>query len=85
MRMTRSPLRWWSKLGNNLEIIASKVIECLKISPKTSISALAEKVGAENKDIKRTLQRLRDAGLLVREGAKRNGSWRVVGLEKLVD
>lgn len=71
---------WRPELGNKPEIIASKVIESLKRNPKTTIRALSEEIGTGNKDIKKTLQKLRDAGLLVREGAKRNGTWRVVGL-----
>lgn len=74
---------WRPGSENNLEIIASKIIEYLKSNPKMSVKMLSAEIGAENKDIKRALQRLRGAGLLVREGAKRNGSWRVVGLERI--
>ena len=73
---------WRPEPENKLEMIASKVIECFRKDPKISIRRLADGVGAENKDVKKAIQTLRDAGLLVREGAKRNGSWRIVELQK---
>jgi predicted HTH transcriptional regulator len=51
------------------------LLEILKSNPTITIPKLAELTGKSQRSISRELRELQDAGLLWREGARKNGRW----------
>ena len=56
----------------------NNVLDILKTNPKATIPDLAELTRKSQRSIARELREHQDAGLLRREGARKNGHWTVI-------
>ncbi len=65
-----------SRRGSN--ILENKVISLLKKDPSASYELLAHDTEVSASTIKRLLQGLKMKGIIIRNGSKRGGTWRVV-------
>ena len=64
--------------GETLGKTPSDVLRLLRDQPGLSAPQLAERVGKSRSAIERAVKKLREAGLLVRVGPDKGGSWRVI-------
>jgi len=53
----------------------NSLLEILKSNPTATISELIEATGKSQSSVSRELKNYQDAGLLVREGSRKNGRW----------
>lgn len=60
---------------NNLNSIDEKVLFILQNNPSISRKDLSNKLNVSDSSIKRLLNKLKDDGIIKREGSKRNGKW----------
>lgn len=60
---------------NNLNSIDVKVLFILQNNPSISRKDLSNKLNVSDSSIKRLLNKLKDDGIIKREGSKRNGKW----------
>ncbi len=58
--------------------IRQAIIERIKDKPQISAAALAEEISVTQRTVERYIQKLREAGVLVRHGAARGGYWEIV-------
>ena len=65
--------------GETLGKTPSDVLRLLRDQPGLSAPQLAERLGKSRSAIERAVKKLREAGLLVRMGPDKGGSWRVIG------
>ena len=64
--------------GETLGKTPSDVLRLLRDQPGLSAPQLAERLGKSRSAIERAVKKLREAGLLVRMGPDKGGSWRVI-------
>lgn len=55
------------------------LLEAMRADGRASIAELAERTGMSTSTVSRRIRRLKDEGKVVREGARSDGRWRVVG------
>jgi ATP-dependent DNA helicase RecG len=60
-----------------------KILDCLATSPKESYETLSSKLALSPSTIKRILQDLKSDGIVVRDGARRGGVWKIVNYSLL--
>ena len=63
-----------NEAGNNAE----RILEIIKEAPDASTELISRKLELSRSTVQRNIRKLVDAGRLVREGATKNGHWRVV-------
>ena len=56
-----------------------RIVDCLKVEPMLTRTALAERVGLSPDGVKYHLQNLKASGVIWRVGADRAGHWEVLG------
>ena len=56
-------------------------IEALKKFPEYTAVDLSESVGISRRNIEANIKKLKDLGILIREGSRKDGSWKVVDKE----
>ena len=71
-------VRFRSTPGETLGKTPSDVLRLLRDQPGLSAPQLAERLGKSRSAIERAVKKLREAGLLVRMGPDKGGSWRVI-------
>ena len=64
--------------GETLGKTPRDVLRLLRDQPGLSAPQLAERIGKSRSAIERAVKKLREAGLLVRIGPDKGGSWRVI-------
>jgi predicted HTH transcriptional regulator len=64
-------------LNEQLNAIDKTVLEAMKENPQIKNEELIIMLGKGRATITRSIKRLREAGLVVRVGAKKNGHWEV--------
>ena len=52
-----------------------KILDLMAVNPKITAEALSAKIGITTRNIKSNIKKLRDAGLVDRVGADKNGDW----------
>ena len=67
-------------VGTNVGLNSTekKVIAHLLENPEETADGMATAIGVTTRTIERTLKKLQEKGLLVRIGAKKSGSWKVI-------
>ena len=65
----------------NLTKTQIKIIEALKKFPEYTAVDLSESVGISRRNIEANIKKLKDLGILIREGSRKDGSWKVVDKE----
>ena len=65
----------------NLTETQIKIIEALKKFPEYTAVDLSESVGISRRNIEANIKKLKDLGILIREGSRKDGSWKVVDKE----
>ena len=65
----------------NLTETQIKIIEALKKFPEYTAVDLSESVGISRRNIEANIKKLKDLGILVREGSRKDGFWNVVDIE----
>ncbi len=70
--------KWLADNNDRFGETKLKVLRLLHANPTTSKSAIAKEVGISTTAIDRHISVLREAGVLVRIGADKGGSWKVV-------
>ena len=53
----------------------TKILALMKKKPEITAKELAIEVGIAERSIKSSISKLKEAGLLYREGARKNGRW----------
>ena len=56
-----------------------KILELIFSDPNTSIEIMSEAVGITTRAIEKNIDKLKDKGLLIREGSDRGDSWKIAG------
>ena len=67
----------------NLTETQIKIIEALKKFPEYTAVDLSESVGISRRNIEANIKKLKDLGILVREGSRKDGFWKVVDIERI--
>ncbi len=67
-----------TRLIADLSKIQLRIIKVIEGNPRVSAAAISSKVGISSRNIEVHLRKLRERGILVRDGPDRGGSWRVV-------
>ena len=69
-----------TNVGTNVGLNSTekKVIAHLLENPEETADGMATAIGVTRRTIERTLKKLQEKGLLVRSGAKKSGSWKVI-------
>jgi len=62
----------------NLNDRVKLIVDLIKVTPKISLSELANLYKVNIKTIKRDIKDLREAGLIIRHGAAKNGYWEIL-------
>ena len=65
-------------MKDSADSLRSKILSMIKGGKYTTAAEAAEKLGVSEKTIEREIAILRDAGVIVREGSNKTGSWKVV-------
>ena len=65
-------------LNVGLNVTEKRVITHLLENPEATADNMACAIGVTKRTIERTLKKLQEKGILVRSGAKKNGSWIVI-------
>lgn len=68
----------WGNAGETLGKTPRDVLRLLRERPELSTPQLAENLGKSQSAIERAIKKLREAGLLVRVGPDKGGSWKVI-------
>ena len=53
------------------------IINCISENPIITAKEIAEKLGVNEKTIKRDISELKEKNILIREGSKKTGSWKI--------
>ena len=64
-----------NRTGKNSEKTTQKILELMQTDPTISIDELATKCNLSRDGINYNIKSLKNAGLIEREGAKKNGKW----------
>ena len=60
-------------------IKAQRIIyKLISEQPQISATAMAEKIGISSRQVQKYLKRLTDLQLIIREGGRKNGSWKII-------
>ena len=57
---------------------AKRILEAINETPDSNTEYLSRKLGLSRSTVQRNIKSLIEAGKLVREGAKKNGRWKIV-------
>ena len=55
----------------------TRILELMRNQPRITAKELSEKIGITERSIKNNIKKLKEAGLVERNGADRNGKWHV--------
>ena len=64
--------------GKGLGKTALRILELIERNPKATREQMAQSVGISLEGVKKQVKRLRDMGLVVREGSDKSGYWRII-------
>ena len=54
-----------------------KILEIIESEPRATASEIAEQIGISTRKTEANIAALRDKGVLIREGSKKTGEWRI--------
>ncbi len=55
------------------------IVEIIRLSPKASQKEIVQKTGFSRAKVQRIMKKLVENNVIYREGAKKNGSWKMFG------
>lgn len=61
--------------GRSLSEKEQQVLDCIMAKPEVSARSISEKIGISDRQVERLIASLKDKGILVRSGSKKNGKW----------
>ena len=61
--------------------VQRKVYKMISINPKTTIPEMALNIGVSERQVYKYRKRLTDLNLIIREGGRKNGSWKIIDKE----
>jgi ATP-dependent DNA helicase RecG len=62
-------------INDGLNDSQKRILELIALQPTITTADLSERIGISTRNIEANIKKLKDIGLLEREGAKRNGKW----------
>lgn len=65
-------------VNDEINIIESQILRCIESNSEISILEISEALGCSRRTIDRNLKKLRDKGIIERQGTKRSGKWVVL-------
>ncbi|MBQ2049158.1 MAG: winged helix-turn-helix transcriptional regulator, partial [Spirochaetales bacterium] len=70
----------WKRIeaSNGAGNITDRIIEIIRNTPEATTDVISRKLELSRSTVQRNIRKLMDDGRLVREGATKNGRWRVV-------
>ena len=60
---------------------SDKIIEMIKKDPKISAAGIAMEIGISSRGVEKQIKKLREAGIIKRNGADKGGYWEIVNLD----
>lgn len=60
---------------------SEKILELIKQNPKISAAGIAMEIGISSRGVEKQIQKLREAGIIKRNGADKGGYWEIVNLD----
>ena len=60
---------------------SEKILELIKQNPKISAAGIAMKIGISSRGVEKQIKKLREAGIIKRNGADKGGYWEIVNLD----
>ena len=60
---------------------SEKILELIKQSPKISAAGIAMEIGISSRGVEKQIKKLREAGIIKRNGADKGGYWEIVNLD----
>ena len=57
---------------------SGKILEILIKNPKATVPELAQEIGISTRAIEKQIQKLKESGMLIRSGGRKEGHWHVV-------
>ena len=60
---------------------SEKILELIKQNPKISAAGIAMKIGISSRGVEKQIKKLREAGIIKRNGADKGGYWEIVILD----
>jgi predicted HTH transcriptional regulator len=64
-------------IGDGINEVQQSILTIMTGSPRITMEALAAELGINKRNTEKNVKALRDAGRIVRLGARRNGRWEV--------
>jgi len=55
----------------------SAILKLMKANPRITAKAISDELGINERNVKNNIKTLKDAGIIERAGAKKNGQWTV--------
>ena len=62
----------------NLQKLNDKIYKLISQTPQISAAQMSENMGISLRQVQRYLKQLSDQNLIVREGGRKNGVWKIV-------
>ncbi|WP_302352515.1 winged helix-turn-helix transcriptional regulator, partial [Leyella stercorea] len=59
---------------------SEKILELIKQNPKISAAGIAMEIGISSRGVEKQIKKLREAGIIKRNGADKGGYWEIVNL-----
>lgn len=60
---------------------SEKILELIKQDPKISAAGIAMEIGISSRGVEKQIKKLREAGILKRNGADKGGYWEIVNMD----
>ncbi len=60
---------------------SEKILELIKQNPKISAAGIAMEIGISSRGVEKQIKKLREAGIIKRNGADKGGYWEIVNLD----
>ena len=60
---------------------SEKILELIKQHPKISAAGIAMEIGISSRGVEKQIKKLREAGIIKRNGADKGGYWEIVNLD----
>ena len=60
---------------------SEKILELIKQNPKISAAGIAMEIGISSRGVEKQIKKLREAGIIKRNGADKGGYWEIINLD----